>query len=325
MSVIVITEQGGRLSRKGGQITLYKEGKAVYVQPMINLTNIIILGRTEISASLISYALKEGIEITFLSVDGRYKGRLMPKMNANVFIRRLQYEKLSDKAFRLNFAREVVASKTANYGRMVRKNARVAYEIFKTRLSNMQDSLKAAKTLDEIRGLEGSFSQIYFKNLSAMVIEDFGFKKRIKHPPPDPLNILLSLTYTMLFNNVYAFVEAAGLDPYCGYLHELKYGHPALVSDLMEEFRAPVADSLVISLINRRQITADHFTIENDKVIFKKEGLAVFFEQYRRKINEKFNYKGLTLNFLQIIERQVWHFMRYLKGDDEKYEGYVHR
>jgi CRISPR-associated protein Cas1 len=158
-----------------------------------------------------------------------------------------------------------------------------------------------------------------------MVIEDFGFKKRIKHPPPDPMNILLSLAYTMLFNNVYAFVEAAGLDPYCGFFHDLKYGHPALVSDLMEEFRAPVADSMVIGLINRKQITEKHFADEEGKIIFNKEGLAIFFEQYRKKINEKFTYKGLKLDFLQIIERQVWHFMRYLKGEDEHYEGYVHR
>ena len=322
MSTIVITEQGSHLTKKGGRIILFKEGKKIYVQPMANLTMILIMGRVEVSAALMAYTLQKGIEISFLSIDGRYKGRLMPAQSKNVLIRKIQYQNLDNTAFKLDFARAVIAAKTANYGRMVQKKARVAYENFKSRLQNMRSSLKAAQKTEEIRGLEGSFSRIYFQNLPAMVIEDFGFKKRIKHPPPDPMNILLSLAYTMLFNNVYAFVEAAGLDPYCGYFHELKYGHPALVSDLMEEFRAPVADTLVISLINRRKIVPVHFIKEKDKTVFTKEGLTIFFEQYRKKVTEKFGYKNLQLNYLQIIERQVWHFMRVLKEEDSVYEGY---
>jgi len=322
MSVIVITEQGSHLTKKGGQIILYKQGEKIYVQPMANLSMILLMGRVEVSASLMAYTLRKGIEITFLSVDGRYKGRLMPVQSKNVLIRRLQYQYLDNPAFNLDFARAIITAKTANYGRLVQKKARVAHENIKTRIVNMRRSLKVAQKADEIRGLEGSFSRIYFQNLPAIVIEDFGFKKRIKHPPPDPMNILLSLAYTMLFNNVYAFVEAAGLDPYCGYFHELKYGHPALVSDLMEEFRAPVADALVISLINRKQIVPAHFMKEKDKTVFTKEGLTIFFRQYRKKVTEKFSYKNLKLNYLQIIERQVWHFMRVLKQEDKKYEGY---
>ncbi len=325
MSVIVVSEQGSRLSKTGGQIVLYKEGKKIYVQPMNNLSLIIIMGRVEVSAALTGYCLAKNIDIAFLSMDGRYKGRLSPPLSPNVYIRRLQYEKLRDAEFRLHFSRQVIRAKTINYGRMLKKKSDVVYQTFREKQDNMLRSLKVASTLDQIRGFEGSFSNIYFRNLPALLIEDFGFKKRLKHPPPDPLNILLSLAYTMLFNNVYAFVEASGLDPYCGFFHELKYGHPALVSDLMEEFRAPVADTLVIHLINTKQIKADHFLKEKDSTIFNKEGLHIFFNQYRKKIGEKFSYKNMKLNFLQIIERQVWHFMRYLKDEESEYAGYVHR
>ena len=325
MKTIVVTEQGSRLSKTGGQIVLYKEGKKIYAQPMHHLALIIIMGRVELSAALTSYCLRQGIDVVFMSLEGRYKGRLSPPVSRNVFIRRLQYEKLNDKAFKLAFSREVVRAKTLNYGRMLQKKSDVVYQSFRHKLNNMLRSLQAAETIEQIRGFEGSFSNLYFRHLPALLKEDFGFKKRIKHPPPDPLNILLSLAYTMLFNNVYAYVEAAGLDPYCGFYHDLKYGHPALISDLMEEFRAPVADAVVISLINLRRIAKKHFSKEDDKTLISKEGLAVFFDQYRKKITEKFAHKNLRLNYLQIIERQVWHFMRFLKGEEERYAGYRFR
>lgn len=325
MSIIVVTEQGGRLSKIGGQVVLYKDGKKIYVQPMHNLSLIIVMGRVEVSAALTGYCLGKGIDLAFLSLDGRYKGRLSAPLSLNVNIRRLQYKKLDESEFKINFSRQVVRAKALNYGRLLQKRSDVVYQSFRHKLNNMLRSLEAAESIDQIRGFEGSFSTIYFRTLPALLVEDFGFRKRIKHPPPDPLNILLSLAYTMLFNNVYAFVEAAGLDPYCGFFHEIKYGHPALVSDLMEEFRAPVADALVMGLINHRQIRPEHFIKEKDKTQFTKDGLAVFFEQYRKKISEKFSYKKMQLNYLQIIERQVWHFMRYLKGEDKQYEGYLLR
>ena len=128
-----------------------------------------------------------------------------------------------------------------------------------------------------------------------------------------------------MFNNIYAFVEAAGLDPYCGVYHDIQYGHPALVSDLMEEFRAAVADSLIITLINRKQIGRQHFETADDKIKFTKEGMSVFFEQYRRRINEKVMYKKLKLTYLQIMKQQIWHFMRFLKGEDQQYSGFTNR
>lgn len=325
MNTIVITEQGSHLTKRGGQIVLFKEGNKIYVNPLANVRQIFLIGRIELSNTLIGYALRNQIDIAFLAIDGRYKGRIAAPQSKNVFVRQKQFDRLGDGPFKLAFSRRVVLAKANNYGRMVQKKAAVAYESFKDRLNNLRKSIEVADSLDTLRGLEGSFSALYFRHLPAMLIESFGFRKRQKHPPPDPLNILLSFSYTLLFNTVYAFVEAAGLDPYCGFFHDLKYGHPALASDLMEEFRAPVADSLVISLINNKLITADHFLKENENINFSRDGVAILYEHYRKRLTEKFAYKDMRLNFMQIIEQQVQHFVRVLKGEEDSYEGYVSR
>jgi len=322
LNTLVITEQGSRLTRKGGQLILLKAGIKILVRPLIQINFIVLMGRVEISMALISFALGNDIRISLLTVDGRYKGHISSPKAKNILIRVKQFETMQKSSFRMDFARIVVAGKIHNYCRMLQKKAPVVYQAFRQRLKNVRKSIVVATSRETLRGLEGSFSALYFRNLPSLLIEDFGFKKRIKHPPPDPLNVLLSLAYTALFNNIYAFVEAAGLDPYCGLLHEISYGHPALVSDLMEEFRAPVADSFVIQLVNKKIITPNYFFKDDNKLRIDKQGLALFFNEYRIHIETKFLHKEMQLNYLQIIERQVQYFVRLLKGEESNYVCY---
>jgi len=322
MSVIAISEQGSRLTRRGNQLLVKKDNQIIYMTPGSGLHTILLFGRVEVGAAVIGFLLSRNIELIYLSLQGEFKGRLIAPFGKNVFIRQTQYEKLKDDTFRRQFASAVVRAKVYNYKRLVQKKAGVVYENFKVRAGHLERSLESPLTLDQIRGLEGSFSALYFRDLPAMVIESFGFTRRQKHPPPDPLNILLSFSYTLLFNNIYAQIEAAGLDPYCGFFHDLKYGHPALASDLMEEFRAPVADGLVIKLINRRLVGAGHFQQENGKWIFTREGVSLLLKAYRARVLERFSYQNRATCFLNLFREQTEHFMRVLKGDEKEYVGY---
>src|SRR5690606_35223445 len=83
-------------------------------------------------------------------------------------------------------------------------------------------------------GLEGSGSAQYFGVFGHLLKHDLGFRKRVRRPPTDPVNAMLSLGYTLLANQVASAVNLAGLDPYVGFLHGAKYGKPALALDLME-------------------------------------------------------------------------------------------
>ncbi len=87
--------------------------------------------------------------------------------------------------------------------------------------------------------------------MRVLIDDEWGFRKRIKHPPTDPVNSMMSYGYSLLFYNIYAMVRTHGLHPYIGIFHRIRDGHPALVSDIMEEFRAPVVDTTVLSLILR--------------------------------------------------------------------------
>ena len=325
MSVLVLSEQGARLTKRGRSLILFKNGKKIFMYPLSAVERIILLGRIEFSSSLIGLLLRENIEVIFLTVDGRYKGRLCGPTAKNVWIRQKQYQKTEDIGFRLQFAKKIVWGKCRNQAQLVFKQIFVKKHPLKERLSRLQKSLQSAGDLYTVLGLEGSFSALYFSFFQSLLKFRMGFEKRLKHPPPDPINILLSLGYVLLFNNMYGLVEGHGLDPYAGLYHEWSYGHASLVSDLMEEFRAPIVDRLVLNLVNRQQIKETDFDFDEEKkrLRLNKKGLETFVQSYRQVILKKRNFKGEQLNYLQIFERQILQFRRYLVGEKESYETFT--
>lgn len=163
-----------------------------------------------------------------------------------------------------------------------------------------------------------------FSFFSLLLKDNMGFRHRIKHPPPDPINILLSLGYTLLFNHMHAMVNLVGLDPYRGFFHQDKRGHAALVSDLIEEYRSPVIDRLVLRCVNLGTIKRRDFEKRKDKVSLKKEGLKKFLEACDQRFNG-FSGKiidGRRTTFRHLFEHQCRHIARVVVGREQRYQPF---
>lgn len=130
----------------------------------------------------------------------------------------------------------------------------------------LKDKISENLTLKEIMGYEGNAAREYFCGLSKIIKPEFSFKGRNRMPPKDPFNSLISLGYTLLLHEAYGEIENKGLSPYCGYLHSDHERHPTLASDLMEEWRAVIVDSVVLSLIQGNEISPDDFYTDKDKI-----------------------------------------------------------
>ncbi|MEK7700020.1 MAG: CRISPR-associated endonuclease Cas1 [Planctomycetota bacterium] len=157
--------------------------------------------------------------------------------------------------------------------------------LLKTRL----DDIKFATQIDQLFGLEGSAARTYFDAFSKMLLDTFGFPGRKKHPSTDPVNALLSLSYTMIFNEISSLLDGLGFDPYLAYYHSIDYGRASLASDLMEEFRAPISDRLTLHLVNNRIFKQDDFyTTPQEGVYLKRESLKRFFVEYEGALNNEF-------------------------------------
>src|SRR5207248_9509735 len=118
--------------------------------------------------------------------------------------------------------------------------------------------------LEAILGMEGAGSAAYFQCFGKLIVDEnrWPFARRIKRPPTDPVNALLSFGYSLLTNQVASAVQVVGFDHYVGYLHSSFYGRPALALDLVEEFRPVIVDTVVLSLLNRKMLVMNDFVVE---------------------------------------------------------------
>ncbi len=264
--IVYIKTQGARIVKEGRHL-LVKKGDGIYNTLFTyKLKQLLLFGNIEITHSALCQLMRYNIDTVFLTRYGRYLGRLEPPESKNVFLHKKQYLLLDKPQFSLNIARSIVAGKLSNMATLLLRIKRTRKQFFAGDLAqNIQKllpKLAKADNIDSVRGYEGHGSAIFFKGFPYGFIENTDFRKRVRRPPTDPVNSVLSLLYTFLMNRVYAAVRIAGLNPYPGFLHSIDYGRYSLVLDLMEEFRTIVADTLTLSLFNLKILQKDDFYIE---------------------------------------------------------------
>jgi CRISPR-associated protein Cas1 len=180
-----------------------------------------------------------------------------------------------------------------------------------------------------LRGLEGEAGAVYFGVFKELVTTDgetFGLKSRSRRPPMDPMNALLSYLYTLLAHDCRGALEGVGLDPQIGFLHEVRSGRPSLALDLMEEFRAPLADRVAVSLVNLRQVTAKDFkTTESGAVEMSESARKTVLMAWQKKKQEQVIHPFLDekapIGILPHLQALL--LARFLRGDIDAYPPYL--
>ena len=269
--VVYVTTQGTKIIKEGRHLLVKKDGATYRTLFTYKLQQLILYGRVELTASARSFLLNEQIDTVFLRLDGRYLGRFAGGESRNVFLRKKQFDLIDDDTFNLRVSRQILSGKLLNMitvlqriGR-TRKNRQVDPCIRQIR--SCLHKMPAAKNINSLMGYEGAASAAYFSGFKLGLDHDFGFNRRIRRPPTDPVNSVLSLLYTMLINRVYAAIRIVGLDPYPGVLHRMDYGRQGLPLDLVEEFRTVLADTLTLSLFNLRSLQKDDFQREESEPV----------------------------------------------------------
>lgn len=267
--VVYIKTQGARLLKEGRHILVKKGDDTHHTLFTYKLKQIVLFGNVEITHRALAQIMRYGIDTVFLTQKGRYLGRIASAESRNVFLHKRQYALLDAPAFGLQMARSIVAGKMANMATLlmrIRRSRGAGIAGKKARdIQDLTPLLEKAENINSVRGYEGRASALYFEAFASGFIEKQGFTRRIRRPPTDPVNSVLSLLYTFLMNRVYAAVRVAGLDPYPGFLHSIDYGRYSLVLDLMEEFRTIIADTLTLSLFNLKILQKDDFLEERLK------------------------------------------------------------
>jgi CRISPR-associated protein Cas1 len=268
------------------------------------------MGNPQVTGDALVYALELGMPIHYLSSFGKYLGSALPGYSRNGQLRLAQYQAYCDVDRRLSLVKELVTAKIHNqYSVLYRHQQR------DNPLKLRKSQVNTQGTIYQVRGIEGMAAREYFACWSTMLDNEWKFQGRNRRPPTDPVNSLLSFAYGLLRVQVTAAAHLAGLDPYIGYLHEVSRGQPALVLDLMEEFRPLVADNLVLAVINNREIQHKDFQESLGAYRLSDAGRKCFIQAFERKMESEFTHPVFEYRctYRRAIELQARLLSRHLQ------------
>ncbi|MFO7170873.1 MAG: type I-C CRISPR-associated endonuclease Cas1c [Chloroflexota bacterium] len=339
LNTLYIQTQGAVVQLDHDAVTVRVERELKLRLPLLRLTGIVVFGRVTLTPFLIQRCAEDGRSIVWLSRTGRFKARIEGPTRGNVLLRRAQHLALSDRKRALQIARQIVAAKLQNSRQVLLRGAREApndetratLSAAAVRVAEILTQLPAARDLEELRGMEGDAARTYFGVFGYHLRGEqaaFAMDGRTRRPPRDRVNATISFLYALLRAECSAALESVGLDPQVGYLHALRPGRPALALDLMEEFRPVLADRLAITLINRKQLQAEHFTaLPGGAVHLNDDGRRLVLQAYQQRKEEEVSHRVLEqkipLGLIPYVQARL--LARHLRGDIEEYPAYLTR
>ncbi len=353
MSTIYLITTRGQLKKRGQTLLLKMDDDTTRTIFPYKTEQLVLIGNIDISTPALKMLMHRRIDTVFVNKNGRYNGRLAFSMGKNVFLRQKQFDRLHDEAFCLQIARDIAVGKMKNQLHFLLRIGRGG--VYKGSVAEESQKVKElirraekAENTASLRGFEGSAARYYFKVLGRALVPDFArFNGRSMNPPEDNVNAVLSFIYTLVLYRVDAALEMEGLDPHVGYFHSIEYGKRSLSFDLMEEYRAAIADPLTLSLFNLGilkkddfrtvefsgadedfplDIPQEHEAIESKKgVLLNQQGLRKVLMQFEKKLATEIFYQPMQskISYKKIILLQVKHFRRVLNGEERRYKSLI--
>lgn len=337
LNTLFVTSEDKYLALENENVVVWNGEERVAQYPLVMLEGIVSFSYKGASPALMGACAERNIQLTFLTPRGRFLARSCGMENGNVLLRRIQYRTADLDAEACRIARNMIFGKVYNTRWILERALRdhalrvdvVALQTVSARMAAQLPAIETTNDLDTLRGLEGSASADYFSVFNELILvqdTEFVFDGRNRRPPRDNVNAMMSFAYAILANDCASALESVGLDAYVGFLHTDRPGRVSLALDLMEELRGPVADRLVLTLINNRMVRDKHFDRREDGSVFlNQEGRKVLLTAWQ-------NHKREEITHPYLKEKIAWGLIpyvqslllaRYLRGDLDGYPPFL--
>lgn len=341
---LYLNSQGLYVGRTSEVLEIKEQGKLIQQVRLRELNQVNLFGNIQVTTQAMRTLLELEIPLVLFSQSGYFYGMLQGTGLKNILLRREQFRRADDPQWCLRLAKSLVIGKLRNQRVMLMRNhvqppTRVILE-----LKRLAHKASKASSAAQLLGIEGTGARWYFSSLNGMIKPgdgptdprnilgespkfSFDFRNRNRRPPRDPVNALLSLTYTLLMKDFVVTAASVGLDPYLGFFHLPRPGKPALALDLMEPFRPIIADSVAISAINNRMVSPECFVSAGNGVTLTPAGRKAVFRAYEQRMDQMvthpwFDYR---VSYRRLLEIQTRMLARVVNGELDEYPAFVTR
>ena len=356
-AVLYLQEPGAFVGKRSDHLVVKKDGTELSRVPLALVRQVVVFGNVQVSTQALECLLSNEVPVMYLTGYGKFVGALVPAPTKNVSLRLTQYRRFTDPAEALKLAKEVVRAKVVNQRALLMRSLRSrsqasggseacgggegepaeavrgSEEPAARAMVDLLPRVDRATEIESLLGLEGQGASLYFGEFNRFLKvqppgEGFNFRTRNRRPPRDPVNALLSFAYALLCKDCFGALCTVGFDPYHGFFHGTgRHGRPSLALDLMEEFRAVIADSVVLGLINNRMVTPADFLVWRQACQLTETGRKQFFVAYEQRkatvvTHPLFGYK---MSYSRMLEVQARLLAAYVRGDIPQYTGFTVR
>jgi CRISPR-associated protein Cas1 len=345
-AVLYLQERGSYVGKRSEHLTVRKDGQEIQRVPIAAIRQVVVFGNVQVSTQALECLAQLEVSVVYLTAYGRFIAALMPAPTKNVLLRVNQVRLFADPERALTLAKAVVQAKISNQRTLLMRclrsrsldetngseNARGSDEPAAQEMAELLNRLDRIADPAVLLGTEGQAANLYFGQFPRMLKapvpgRTFDFKARSRRPPRDPVNALLSFGYALLLKDCFSALCTVGFDPYCGFYHVGRHGKPSLALDLMEEFRAVIADSVALTLVNNGSLTARDFLTWREACQLTEDGRRRFFQAYEQRkatvvTHPVFGYK---MSYGRMLEVQARMLAAYVRGDIPSYTGFTVR
>lgn len=334
---LYVQSSASYVKKSGEQLIIEEKRQKVAEVRLMDISQVVLFGHCSISSPALQACFRRDIPVTFMSYGGWFLGHSTGTGHRNVLARTAQYRSSFSAPVCLSLARQWIHSKIHNCRVLMRRNwkagdGKMPEPIFAAMKSDARQAFQA-ESLESLLGVEGNAARRYFENFMSVIAPEkrssggFDFTCRNRRPPRDPINALLSFAYAMLTREWTVTLSAVGLDPYRGFLHQARFGLPALTLDMMEPFRPLVADSTVITVINNGEIKETDFVYGAGACNLTPDGRKRFIAAFERRLSHEvthpiFKYK---ISYRRLFEVQARLLIRHLTGEISNYPDFLTR
>ena len=331
---LYVTGFGLTVGKKDQVLEIREKGKRVQEVRLGEISQLNAFGAVTVTGGALQALCQSGIAVAHFSSGGWFAGLTQGLGLKNVFLRIAQFRRADDVAFCLGLATDLVATKVRNQRVLLQRNHVEPGKAVLERLKHFANRAARASSIEELLGIEGSAARLYFEQFAGMLKVDgtgdwlaFEFARRNRRPPRDPVNALLSFAYSLLVKDLTIVCHAVGFDPFVGFYHQPRFGRPALALDLMEGFRALIADSVVVTAINTRMVTPLDFIQAGRAVSLTPRGRKGLIRAYEQRMDHLVTHPlfGYRVSYRRVLEVQARLLGRVVSGEIGRFPGFETR
>ena len=318
--------KSGRLQRKDNTLQIeYKDGNKKVI-PVERVNDIYVMTEFDFNTNLLNFLSQYGISVHFFNYYGFYTGTYYPKeqlVSGKLLVK--QVENYTNKSKRIKIAQKFIDAASYNILKNLKyyQNRGKDLEEYIKQIESLRKYINTSKDVKELMGIEGNIRKVYYDSWNTIINQDIEFEKRVKNPPDNAINSLISYVNTMVYTRVLAEIYKTQLNPTISYLHEPSERRFSLCLDIAEIFKPILADRLIFSMLNKKQITEKDFEEGLNFLYIKEKARKEITKEMDAKLQTVIKHKtlGKEVSYEYLIRLEIYKLIKYLL-EDEEYEGF---